>query len=278
MDVGTLLQRCRLQLRLTPLVSLDDLRLLLKQAVRQVSVDCKFLEDWFIILCKKDTSRYFLPQNHLLTTAVFYDKRCLMPVLGHEVPLLSADSPLYYTEDDWQDEAGSAKSSEFVIHMALNDLWPLQLMRSQSGFGRKVITILRAPLQDGEIPSSAPVLGWIEWVWSYWQAIYGQGNYGSGWTYGETESVQHWPRQSGAFYQLLATSDNLTVFCRVADEEPTVDSVTYNDLLSVLYLSKTLSLALSSEDDESDQVRSLIYEEIARAGAEILRSCWKKTQ
>jgi hypothetical protein len=54
------------------------------------------------------------------------------------------------------------------------------------------------------------------------------------------------------------------------------DSVTYNDMLSVLYLSKTLSLALSSEDDESDQVRSLIYEEIARAGAEILRSFWEK--
>ena len=257
MNVGTLLQRCHLQLRLTPLVSLDDLRLLLKQAVRQVSVDCKFLEDWFIILCKKGASRYFLPQNHLMTTAVFYDKRCLLPVLGHEVPLLSADSPLYYTEDDWRDEASGARPSEFVIHMALNDLWPLQLMRSQSGFGRKVITILSAPANDGEIPPSAPVLGMIEWLWT-------------------SGPVAHWPYQTGAFYQMPTTNGNLTVFCRVADEEPVADSVTYNDMLSVLYLSKTLGLALSSEDDESDQVRSLIYGEIARAGAEILRSFWEK--
>jgi hypothetical protein len=238
-------------------MSLDDLRLLLKQAVRQVSVDGKFIEDWFIILCKKDVSRYFLPQNHLMTISVFYDKRCLMPVLGHEVPLLLADSPLYYTEDDWQDEASGANSSEFVIHMALNYLWPLQLMRSQSGFGRKVITILSAPASDGEIPPSAPVLGMIEWLWT-------------------SGSVLHWPYQTGAFYQMPTIDGNLTVFCRVADEEPIADSVTYNDMLSVLYLGKTLSLSLSSEDDESDQVRSLIYEEIARAGTEMLRSLWAR--
>jgi len=257
-------------------MSLDDLRLLLKQAVRQVSVDGKFIEDWFIILCKKNVSRYFLPQNHLITTSVFYDKRCLMPVLGHEVPLLSADSPLYYTEDDWQDEASNASPSEFVIHMALNDFWPLQLMRSQSGFGRKVITTLRAPLQDGEIPPSAPILGMIDY-WAFSESTYGVGClYGDGHIYGKDSPVQHWPYQTGAFYQMPTTDGNLTVFCRVADEEPVADSVTYNDMLSVLYLGKTLSLALSSEDDESDQVRSLIYEEIARAGTEMLRSLWER--
>ncbi|MCL6456700.1 MAG: hypothetical protein K6T85_01715 [Gorillibacterium sp.] len=244
---------------MTPLISAEEIRLLLREAVKQVSIASRFLEDWFIILCKKDTGRYFLPQNHIQTTAVYLNRR-LFPIIEREAILLSVTTPTYYTEDDWQDEASQAGPSEFVIHMSLlSYLWPLQLMRSQRGFGRKVITIISPPTEDGEIPPSAPMAGMLDGLF-------------------ELSDDFHWPEYTGVVYQLPSTNKNLVVFCRVLDKEPTFDDTVYNDALALLYMCKTLSLALAREDDESDNIRSLIYDEVARAGSQLLRNCYGGTE
>ena len=234
------------QLRISPISTSDNIVQWMTQAIKNTCIKSRFLEKFAIIPCKANVARYLLPGDHIATTGAMFDGANLNRINASEVEFVSPTIPTYYYEDEWEDEASEAKVSEFATHYTLNELWPLQLMRSQPSAGAKTITLVSAPTADGTAVAS-PIVGILD---------------------GTVDSTALiWMNPLGLAISVLSTVGNLLVFYKFIDVLP-IDAITdieYSDLMGLLYNAGTLGLALSTEDDEYDRYRSWLYDFIANS-------------
>lgn len=251
MQLLTMLANISEQLRLSPISTSTNVVQWLTQAIKNVAIKSRFLEKFTIIPAKSGVARYFLPADHLFTLGAMFDGNAIAKCNASDVEFVSPATPKFYYEDEWEDEASEAVVSDFATHYTLNELWPLQLMRSQQSAGSKTVTLVSAPTADGTAVSS-PIAGVLDG------------------TVDTTEMI--WSQTSGLVVAVLTTAGNLLLFYKYIDTLPidTVTDVQYNDLLGVLYNMGTLGLALSTEDDEYDRYRSWLYDHIASSVSDLL--------
>jgi hypothetical protein len=239
------------QLRLSPISTSANIVQWMTQAIKSICIKSRFLEKFAIIPAKKDVARYLLPGDHIATTGALFDGATIGRINVKEAEFVSPTLPTYYYEDEWEDEASEAGVSEFATHYTLNELWPLQLMRSQPSAGAKTITLVHAPTVDGTAAAS-PIVGVLD---------------------GTVDSTSLiWMNPLGMVVSALSTEGNLLVFYKYIDTLP-IDAETeieYSDLMGLLYNAETLSLALSTEDDEYDRYRSWLYDHIATSVSGLL--------
>ena len=253
----TINSRVRTQLRESPLISAADTSLWLSQAIEDFSNKAQWLEDWNIIPCKANVAPYFLPINHQVTILAYYDEVRLYPCTELEAQLVSPGTPIYYYEDEWSDQASHHLSTEFVIHYALQtDLWMIQQAHAQNYQGRKTITLVDVPTADGTVSK-------------YGDAAVGvlDGSI--------TDTTIRWTdRMTGLPVSIVPTTGNLLVFFKCTDETPnnSDDTIYWNDALAVAYTAGACSYGLVTEDDEYDRYRSWVYNNMADAIANSLRS------
>lgn len=253
MTLSEVLDKCFLQLRLSPLITSANLVIWLGQSIRSFAIRSGWLDAWTIIPAKKDTSKYLLPSNHVATTAAYYDGQALGKCLPQDTELVSPTVPTFYTEEEWEDEASGTPPGSFALHMALNQYWPLQLMRAQNSYSRKTMNLISAPVADGDAVS-APVT----------ESIFGS----------VTEDYAYAPNGTiGSVYSMISTAGNITLFYKKVDTIPAeaTQDVVWNDILGVVYACGAISLALGTEDDEYDRYRAWLYDQIANNIAGILR-------
>lgn len=253
MMLTTMLTNISSQLRISPISTSANIVQWLTQSIKDVCTRAKFLETFTIIPAKASVSRYFLPGDHLATTGVMFDGANVSRINVFDVEFVSPTVPTFYYEDEWEDEASENKVCEFATHYTLNELWPLQLMRSQQSAGTKSMTLVSAPTADG-VAASSPIVGMLDG------------------TVDDGDLV--WRDTAGVIVSALSSEKNIMLFYKYMDVLP-VDpytDVSYNDLLALLYNSGTLGLALSTEDDEYDRYRSYIYTFIMTSVADMLGS------
>ena len=241
------------QLRLSPISTSANIVQWLTQAIKSTCIKGHFLEKFSIVPAKANVQRYLLPGDHIATTGALFDGASIGRINAADIEFVSPTVPTYYYEDEWEDEASEAKVSEFATHYTLNELWPLQLMRSQPSAGAKTITLVCAPTADGTAVAS-PIVGILDG------------------TVDDTELI--WQLTTGLVVSVLSTEKNLLLFYKYIDVLP-VDAYTdieYSDLLGIVYSAGTLGLALSTEDDEYDRYRSWLYEHIATSFSALLAS------
>lgn len=241
------------QLRLSPISTSANIVQWMTQSVKSACIKSRFLEKFTIIPAKANVARYMLPADHIATTGAIFDGTSISRTNAYDIEFVTPTTPTYYYEDEWEDEASEARASEFATHYALNELWPLQLMRSQQSAGSKTVTLVSEPTADGTAVSS-PIVGILDG------------------TVDVTTLV--WTDTAGLVVSILSTDGNLLLFYKHIDALP-VDAVTdieYNDLMGLIYNAGTLSLALSTEDDEYDRYRSWLYDFIATSIATLLGS------
>ena len=241
------------QLRISPISTSANIVQWLTQAIKSTCIRSRFLEKFSIVPAKANIARYLLPGDHIFTTGALFDGVSIGRINANDVDFVSPTVPTYYYEDEWEDEASEAHASEFATHYTLNELWPLQLMRSQPSAGAKTITLVCAPTADGTAVAS-PIVGILDG------------------TVDDTALI--WQLTTGLVISVLSTAGNLTLFYKHMDTLP-IDAETdiqYSDLLGVLYNTGTLGLALSTEDDEYDRYRSWLYEHINTAVTGLLSS------
>lgn len=255
MTLAEVLAKCQQQMRLSPLIDNTSLVHWLDQAIRRFGIRSKFLDKWMIIPCKANVSRYLLPGDHVTTVAAFYDETRLQDCTSFDAQLVSPTTPVYYHEDEWNDQASQGVVSEFVLHYGFQEFWPLQLMRSQNAYGRKTITLVAAPTVDG----SATTFG---------EAVTGtlDGTV--------TADTVYWADTSGIPYHITTSAGNLMVFYRAFDTIPETasDQIVWNDVLASAYTCGTLSMSLSGEDDEYDRYRSWLYSFLMDSIADSLKN------
>lgn len=241
------------QLRISPISTSANVVQWMTQAIKSVCVKSKFLEKFAIIPAKAGIEKYLLPADHIATTGALFDGTSIYRINASDLEFITPTTPTFYYEDEWEDEASDAGVSEFATHYTLNELWPLQLMRSQPSAGAKTITLVSAPTVDGTAAAS-PIVGILD---------------------GTVDSTSLiWSYTTGLVVSVLSTEKNLLVFYKHVDTLP-IDAVTdieYNDMLGIIYNAGTLGLALSTEDDEYDRYRSWLYEYIASSAATLLSS------
>jgi hypothetical protein len=232
------------QLRLSPISTSANIVQWLTQAIKSTCIKSRFLEKFCIVPAKANVQRYLLPGDHIATTGMLFDGSSLGRINVVDADFVSPTTPTYYYEDEWNDEASEAGVAEFATHYTLNELWPLQLMRSQPSAGAKTFTLVCAPTVDGTAAAS-PIVGILDG------------------TVDSTTLV--WDQTAGMVISVLSTELNTLIFYKYIDVLP-VDAETdieYSDLLGILYSAGTLGLALSTEDDEYDRYRSWLYEYVA---------------
>lgn len=252
MTLTELVDRIQEQLRLTPISSETDIIRWLQQAIRRFGIRSAWLDAFTVIPVKSGAARYLLPADHVATTAVYYNGNKLQKCTVSDAELVSPSGPVYYHEDDWQDEASEAQAGEFALHWGLNEFWLLQLMRSQLSLGRKTLTLVAAPTVDGSAVSE-PLVGGMD---------------------GTTTSETFWTAVSpGGAYTTLDTSGNLALFYKRFDALPqsVTDDLSWKDIPAILYGCGALSMALSTEDDECDRYRSWLYSYIGDSVSQSLR-------
>ena len=241
------------QLRLSPISTSANIIQWMTQAIKSTCIKSRFLEKFAIIPGKKDVARYLLPADHIATTGASFDGATIGRINVKDAEFVNPTVPTFYYEDEWEDEASEAGASEFATHYTLNELWPLQLMRSQPSAGAKTITLVSAPVADGNAAAS-PIVGVLD---------------------GTVDSTSLiWMNPYGLVVSALSTEGNLLVFYKYIDTLP-VDAETdieYSDLMGLLYNTGTLGLALSTEDDEYDRYRSWLYDFISTSVAGLLSS------
>lgn len=250
MNFLTILDNISEQLRLSPISTSDNIVQWFVQAIKNACIKSRFLEKFTIIPCKANVPRYFLPGDHIATIGALFDGAHISKTNAADIEFVSPTVPTYYYEDEWEDEASENKVSEFATHYALNELWPLQLMRSQQSAGTKTITLVAAPTEDG-IAASSPLVGVLD---------------------GTLSGDLVWMQTTGMVIAAVASEGNLMVFYKYIDTLPIddEDEIIYNDLMGIIYATGTLSLALSTEDDEYDRYRSWLYGNIADSVSGIL--------
>jgi hypothetical protein len=252
MTLAEVLDRCKQQTRLTPLITDANLVSWLRQAIKKFGVKSKFLDKWMIIPCKADTAKYLLPGDHVITTAAFYDEVRLQQCTAFDAQLVNPTTPLYYYEDEWEDEASQSEPSEFAKHYALmGEFWMLQLMRSQNSYGRKTITLVAAPTEDGE--AFMPITGAIEGTL--------------------TADSFYYPDTVGIPVGAWSSAKNILLFYKAFDRMPLEadDNIVWNDVLATCYTAGAVSLAMGTEDDEYDRYRAWLYDFIASGVGDALK-------
>lgn len=262
MNFLTILANISEQLRLSPISTSDNIVQWFTQAVKSGCIKSKFLEKFTIIPAKANVAKYLLPADHIATIGAMFDGSHISKINASEVEFVAPTTPLYYYEDEWEDEASDAVASEFATHYALNEFWPLQLMRSQPSAGAKTVTLLAAPTADG-VCASSPIAG-VLFGSIYTSPYFVPGYFGSGYFVNGSDDLI-WMNTSGIVTSIVSSEGNLLLFYKYIDTLP-VDSetdITYNDLMALVYSTGTLSLALSTEDDEYDRYRSWLYGNIA---------------
>ena len=251
MTLAEVLDRCNQQTRLTPLITDANLVSWLRQAIKRFGVKSKFLDKWLVIPCKADTAKYLLPGDHVVTTAAFYDEVRLQQCTAFDVQSVNPTTPLYYYEDEWQDESSEGVVSEFIYQYAMEEFWMFQLARSQNSYGRKTITLVAAPAEDGE--AVAPVTGTLEGTL--------------------TADSFYYPDTVGIPVGAWSSAKNLLLFYKAFDRMPTDpdDDVVWNDALAVCYTAGAVSLAMGTEDDEYDRYRAWLYDFIMNGVGDALK-------
>ena len=252
MTLSEVLDRCKQQTRLTPLITDANIVSWLRQAIKKFGVKSKFLDKWMIIPCKAGTAKYLLPGDHAITTGVFYDEVRLQQCTAFDVQLVNPDTPLYYYEDEWEDESSQAEQSEFIKQYALmGDFWMLQLARSQNSYARKTLTLVAAPTADGE--AIMPPTGCIEGTM--------------------TADTFYYPNTVGIPVGAWSSAKNILLFYKAFDRMPTdaADDVVWNDALAVCYTAGAVSLAMGTEDDEYDRYRAWLYDFIMNGVGDALK-------
>jgi len=255
-DLATILDMCQLQLRETPIVSTDDIIRWLETGVRRFCLRARWLDGLVIIPAKANCAIYLLPGNHIATTSVYYNETKLQRCNNVDAQLVSPTGPVYYYEDDWQDEASQAAPAEFAIQISLEPLWALQQMHAQNTLGRRTVTFVAAPTVDGNVSGcGSPTIGMLE---------------------GQVTSVDllYWPDGDGIVYALDTTEYNFLVFYKAIDVLPysATDTINWSDGFDMVYSAAALNLALGTEDDEYDRYRAWIYGNISDSVAAMLNS------
>lgn len=268
MNFLTILANISEQLRLSPISTSDNIVQWFTQAVKTTCIKSKFLEKFVIIPAKANVAKYFLPGDHIATTGALFDGSHISKMNASDIEFVSPTTPIYYYEDEWEDEASGAVASDFVTHYTLNELWPLQLMRSQQSAGEKTITLVAAPTEDG-LAAPSPLVGVLDGDLGslpYFELGYFEPRYF------EEDTIEYdivWMTTTGLVISVVSTEGNLLVFYKYIDVLPVDDTtdIDYNDLMGIVYATSTLSLALSTEDDEYDRYRSWLYGNIAESVA-----------
>lgn len=253
--LSQLITRIHTQLRLTPLISDDDIVGWISRAVDYICTRSVFLVDWTIVVAKDDVERYLLPADHIATMSLHYDGVRMQTCNAFDANLVSVSTPVYFHEDEWQHEASMASENEFIKQYTLNELWPLQMMRSQNTYGRKTFTSVGAPTSDGETtPDGVPVVG----------ALFGT----------HDDDAIHWPNPLGAPYFIATHNDNFLLIYRFLDRRPesTDDDIEWTELMAALYTLKSCSLALETEDDEYDRYSAWMYNFMTDSLTNMLRT------
>ena len=251
MTLLEVLDKCKQQTRLSPIITDDDLVSWLQQSIRKFAIKSKWLDKWTIVPVKANSAKYLLPGDHVTTVAAFYDETRLEQCTVFDTQFVSPLTPLYYYEDEWEDESSEGQVSEFVLHYALEDFWLFQFMRSQNSYGRKTITLLAPPTTDGD--GGAAAVGLLDGTL--------------------TAETFHWPVTTGIPVAIMSTGTNLTIFYKAFDQLPETpaDTTVWNDVLGVLYSMGAVSLAMGTEDDEYDRYRAWLYDFIQNGVADSLR-------
>lgn len=255
MMLPDILSRCQLQMRMTPITTMDQLLMWFKQGVERVCNESQALQRWRIILCKAGAAEYLLPGDHQWTVAVYYDEQRLGRCTAFDAQLVSPGSPMYYHEDNWENFASESLSASMVYqHTLLPDLLLLQQAHSQSDAGRKTLTLVDAPTVDGTHSSIGQAfVGFYDGSLS-------------------DDSFQ-WNPTVGLLFDAAVTDGNIWLWYKYRDILPstTSDEISYHATLSVLYMCATLELSLVTEDDEYDRYRSWLYGELWRQSASIIK-------
>ena len=251
MTLADVLDRCQQQVRLSPVITDDALVSWLQQSIRKFAIKSRWLDKWTVIPVKAGSAKYLLPGDHTTTVAAFYDETRLQQCTAFDTQFVSPTTPLYYYEDEWEDEASEGGVSEFVLQYALEDLWLFQLMRSQNSHGRKTITLLAAPVTDGDGGSAA--VGLLDGTL--------------------TADTFYWPDTAGIPVAVMSTGTNLTLFYKAFDRLPETasDNAVWNDALGILYSMGAISLAMGTEDDEYDRYRAWLYDFMQSGVADALK-------
>lgn len=253
MNFLAILDNISTQLRLSPISTSDNIVQWFTQSIKSACIKSRFLEKFTIIPAKSGVSKYLLPGDHVATTGALFDGAHISRINSNDIEFVAPTTPTYYYEDEWEDEASDNVVSEFATHYTLNELWPLQLMRSQPSAGSKTVTLLSAPTADGTAAPS-PIVGILDGTVSTTDLVWMQ-------TYGLVNSV-------------VSSAGNLLLFYKYIDTLPIDDEtdIVYNDLMSIIYSMGTLGLALSTEDDEYDRYRSWLYGNISDSMTTMLAS------
>lgn len=252
MTLAEVLDRCKQQTRLSPLITDENLVSWLQQAIKKFGVKSKFLDKWMIIPCKAGVDKYLLPGDHVVTTGVFYDEIRLQQCTAFDSQLVNPTTPLYYYEDEWEDESSQAAQSEFIKQYALmGEFWMFQMARSQSSYARKTLTLVAAPASDGE--AVMPPTGALEGTM--------------------TADTFHYPNTVGIPVGAWSNVGNLMVFYKAFDLMPSEpgDDIQWNDVMATCYTSGAVSLAMGTEDDEYDRYRAWLYDFIASGVGDALK-------
>jgi hypothetical protein len=255
MTLAEVLNRIQTQLRLTPIISEDQVIDMLQQSVQRFCLGAQVLERWTIIPIKEGAAQYWLPANHQSTISVYYDGDQLQRCNQYDAQLVSPTEPVYYYEDEWSDDASEYLSTAFLTQYALMPELMLQwLAREQSAKGRKTITLVAAPTTDGDYSiGGAPPIG-IVW-----------GN--------TSDPTVVWGSGVGIAVAAYTVTGNLLVIYKYRDQIPsaTTDDITWHDGVAVGYMCGALSIALSTETDEYDRYRSWLYGQMSDALAASMR-------
>lgn len=162
-NLSTVIGMCRQQLRYSPTISDADVVRWLETGIRRFCLRARWLDGIIIIPMKANVATYLLPGDHIATTSAYYDEVRLQRCTAFDSQLVNPDFPIYYHEDDWQDEASTAVPMEFAIQVYWEHFWALQQMHGQNTLGRRTITLVAAPTEDGEHSLvGSPVVGMLE--------------------------------------------------------------------------------------------------------------------
>lgn len=251
MTLTEVIDKCFQQVRLSPIITDAEMTNWLQQSVRKFGIRSKWLDKWLIIPIKANAAKYLLPGDHITTVAAFYDEVRLEQCTVFDTQFVAPLTPLYYHEDEWEDEASESGVAEWVYQYALVDLWQFQLMRMQNTHGRKTITLVAAPAADG----------------SGGQTAIGQ------WSGTVTTETFYWPDTSGIPVMVADSKGNLMVFYKAYDRIPETpqDDVVWNDVLGITYAMGAIALAMGTEDDEYDRYRAWLYDFMQNGIADALR-------
>lgn len=255
MTLADMLNRMQTQLRFSPIISSTQMLDALQQAIQRFCLAAQALERWMIIPVKAGCAQYWLPANHQATIGAYYDEGLLQWCTQYDAQLVSPDTPVYYYEDEWSDDASTYTSTAFLTQYAiLSDMILQWLCREQTSKGRKTITLVGTPIVDGDYNiGGTPPIG----------IVFG----------GTYDPTVVWGAALGGSVAAYSSGGNLVIFYKYRDDVPNAvtDTLTWHDALATGYMCGALALCLDTEADEYDRYRSWLYGQISEALASSMR-------